>query len=215
MSWWRRHYQIVFFISPLIILAVLYIVSLWPSNYFLEFVKEDKPIENLQVIVLLVGVGVLSWQLWQYRQILSPWKKALTAFMILGLFFVAGDEISWGQRLLGITTPDALREINLQEETTLHNIQGVQGFTESAYLIIGIFGGFGWIFKKYLPRRLQFFIAPSYLAPLFLTQVIYYAYPFYWGENRIKQWSEVMELLFYLAVISHAAVIFYRLKSTS
>lgn len=34
----------------------------------------------------------------------------------------AGEEISWGQRILGFETPDALREVNRQDEFTLHNV---------------------------------------------------------------------------------------------
>lgn len=40
------------------------------------------------------------------------------------LFFVfAGEEISWGQRILNIETPDLLKEINVQREINLHNIR--------------------------------------------------------------------------------------------
>ena len=34
----------------------------------------------------------------------------------------AGEEISWGQRIFDYPTPDILREINSQNEMTLHNI---------------------------------------------------------------------------------------------
>ncbi len=40
----------------------------------------------------------------------------------LVMVFVAGEEISWGQRLIGFATPDALMDINAQEEFNLHNI---------------------------------------------------------------------------------------------
>lgn len=45
-------------------------------------------------------------------------------FLLLGLlfFFGSGEEISWGQRLLNIETPEKLKEINAQGEITLHNL---------------------------------------------------------------------------------------------
>lgn len=45
--------------------------------------------------------------------------------VLLGLFFifVAGEEISWGQRILGFETPEAVMAENLQGETTLHNLK--------------------------------------------------------------------------------------------
>ena len=53
---------------------------------------------------------------------LKPW-----IFFLLGagLFFAAGEEISWGQRLLGVETPDSLKEANDQDEINIHNL----GFT--------------------------------------------------------------------------------------
>ena len=44
----------------------------------------------------------------------------------LALVFAAGEEISWGQRIFLFETPDYLREINLQDEFNLHNIEGLQ-----------------------------------------------------------------------------------------
>ncbi len=41
----------------------------------------------------------------------------------IGLVFVAGEEISWGQRIIGFATPDYLLDNNIQEELNLHNIR--------------------------------------------------------------------------------------------
>jgi hypothetical protein len=39
------------------------------------------------------------------------------------LFFLAfGEEISWGQRIFGLETPDVLQEANMQGELNLHNL---------------------------------------------------------------------------------------------
>jgi hypothetical protein len=45
-------------------------------------------------------------------------------FLIVALvfFFGAGEEISWGQRLLGFHTPESLYNVNVQREFNLHNI---------------------------------------------------------------------------------------------
>jgi hypothetical protein len=46
-------------------------------------------------------------------------------FLLLALvFFIGfGEEISWGQRIFGLSTPALLREINSQNEINLHNIK--------------------------------------------------------------------------------------------
>ena len=38
------------------------------------------------------------------------------------MFVFMGEEISWGQRILGFGTPEVLMEINHQQEFNLHNI---------------------------------------------------------------------------------------------
>ena len=45
-------------------------------------------------------------------------------YLVVAVTFVFGmlEEISWGQRLFGWSTPESLTSINEQDETTLHNI---------------------------------------------------------------------------------------------
>ena len=40
----------------------------------------------------------------------------------LAFFMVAGEEVSWGQRVFGIETPEALAAMNYQQEITAHNL---------------------------------------------------------------------------------------------
>jgi hypothetical protein len=51
-------------------------------------------------------------------------------------FLVAGEEVSWGQRLLGLGTPGALAEVNVQGETNLHNIEGVHGIVRAVSVVV-------------------------------------------------------------------------------
>lgn len=58
---------------------------------------------------------------------------ALLALVALGALVLAGEEISWGQRVFGLTGADALVSNNRQGELNLHNFQ--QGAGVSADLI--------------------------------------------------------------------------------
>jgi hypothetical protein len=46
--------------------------------------------------------------------------------LFLAVLFVVmcGEEISWGQRILGLETPEGLAKLNAQKETNLHNMFG-------------------------------------------------------------------------------------------
>lgn len=98
--------------------AVLYRVDL---PWLRRLTVEDGPVENLTSIAYIVAAGLMAWGAWQSRQRgLFLWMHAVL------FFFVAGEEISWGQRILGFGTPAALDQINVQHEFTLHNIEGAR-----------------------------------------------------------------------------------------
>ena len=46
-------------------------------------------------------------------------------FLLLGILFLVIflEEISWGQRIFNITTPESIREINMQGELNIHNLE--------------------------------------------------------------------------------------------
>jgi hypothetical protein len=54
--------------------------------------------------------------------------KRLSIVGIALLFFVgAGEEMSWGQRIFHVATPQAVKEANVQGELTIHNLAFFQG----------------------------------------------------------------------------------------
>ncbi|QBQ54441.1 hypothetical protein [Nitrosococcus wardiae] len=53
-------------------------------------------------------------------------RRSAVWHALLGLFFLlcVGEEVSWGQRLLGFETVDLLEDLNVQDENNLHNLLG-------------------------------------------------------------------------------------------
>lgn len=99
------------------------VISYVDRSYFEQtYVKEDGFIENFTVIPLAIG-GVTSimylFKLSRYRSWLF---NACMVFIAVFCFFIAGEEISWGQRIFNIETPEFFLENNLQQETNLHNL---------------------------------------------------------------------------------------------
>jgi len=53
----------------------------------------------------------------------EPWRqRVLWAVIAAVAALVALEEISWGQRIFGLRTPELLLEVNRQKELNLHNI---------------------------------------------------------------------------------------------
>lgn len=129
------------------------------------------------------------------------------------LFFISLEEISYGQRIFGFTTPKQIKEINLQEETNIHNILGYE-INQIAYILIGFYGLFSrQIVTNFFPKKgkgLIIFTPPKYLSwYFFLVFLVYYDRNFLnlnydivsnnvFRKYAIWQWLEVSEL--YLAI---------------
>lgn len=73
------------------------------------------------------------------------WRERRLFDGLVGAFcvFVAGEEFSWGQRLLGIIPPDPFLEHNVQQELTLHNFAGI--FGEPKWVLMMALVGFGLV----------------------------------------------------------------------
>jgi hypothetical protein len=96
------------------------------------------------------------------------------SLLVLALLFVfgTGEEISWGQRIFGIGTPDALSESNRQGELNLHNVNALGGVNALFQLFWLIFGVVIPVVAMWRPGRLLLErltpILPVALAPLFV-----------------------------------------------
>ena len=104
------------------------------------FTHEDGCAEWLQV-VFDSGALVLGALCTQHLQRQGRrGAAALYALVCLGLVFVLGEELSWGQRIFGWGTPETFVAANKQEETNLHNIYGVGEMFKWIQLLVGAYG---------------------------------------------------------------------------
>ncbi|MCA1337715.1 hypothetical protein [Pseudooceanicola marinus] len=109
----------------------------WFNPDLFEFVlmREDGPYEYLTALFLVVAGVLLVWRASQLRGQGLRALAVLTVFYALLFFFVAGEEISWGQRIFGWVSGDFFVENNFQEETNLHNM--MVGDTQLATSLFG------------------------------------------------------------------------------
>ncbi len=113
-------------IPAIVILSVVaYAMSkVMASNAFGDHwvAREDGLLEMLTFCALATCAGLCLYRGWSLRGQRSP---AFIAMLVAGsavLAFGAGEEISWGQRILGIESPEFFQTHNGQGETNLHNL---------------------------------------------------------------------------------------------
>lgn len=92
--------------------------------YFFDsvYTVEDGLIEWLTVVFLLLGACVCFARVFQLKGKKPTLFLACTALLGLLFIFGAGEEISWGQRIFNVETPEFFLEHNKQQETNFHNL---------------------------------------------------------------------------------------------
>lgn len=130
---------------------VLLLVGMGLSHYdhalFREsYVIEDGFIEWLTVLGLVLCAGACGYRvvtLWGQKK---PLFIAVLAFMTVVFIFGAGEEISWGQRILNVETSEFFEQHNAQGEMNLHNLR-VNGVKINKLIFAK---GLGIVFLLYL-----------------------------------------------------------------
>ena len=166
-----RRYRIISQ-SLLYMLPALSLLFLWLAPAAAAKVgTEDGPAENITALLMLAASVIMLIRGLNYYKINR--QIGAVAILIAAAFFVfAGEEISWGQRLLSIETSDFMQQYNWQGETNLHNLHtdiSNVAFHYGAliFLIIAplFYNRLIWLTKK-LPQLsfIERFIAPSWTA---------------------------------------------------
>ena len=116
--------EIATYAFVLVIVVIGIIISL-VNREFLEakYIREDGLIEWLTVIGFVVGGLVCFRRALALRRAKPMGFITLTILLGLAFMFIAGEEISWGQRIFRVKTPEWMQQRNTQEEMNLHNLK--------------------------------------------------------------------------------------------
>jgi len=104
--------------------------------------REDGLLEMGTFFALMASAVLCLYRGWTLRNERSKRFVSMLGLAAVVLIFGAGEEISWGQRILGIETPEFFQAHNLQNETNLHNLVvagvGVNKLVFGKLLAIGL-----------------------------------------------------------------------------
>lgn len=131
-------------------------------------VSENQPVEMLTF--LFGAVGGIGGMMFARRLRTAGAHGLVVAFyglFALLLFCVAMEEIAWGQQLFKFQTPDSWRAINMQGETTLHNLAGMQNKNSYLRAFFGLGGLIGVALNLW--PRFKAVAPPPILLPWFIV----------------------------------------------
>jgi len=152
-------------LRPFLLLTFMYgVVAFLPFGIFGWLQNEDGLMEWGSVVLLILS-AINAFRLQKKSQ--DGWDRLnWILFFVLCCLFI-GEEISWGERLHGIGI-DAIRSINTQGETNLHNIAAFQskGLLHLGWAGLGLTLGLGGFVCRATPliparRYMLYFTLPG------------------------------------------------------
>lgn len=164
-------YYIFLFVNFFFILLLIF----FPDLYTL-ITYEDHIIEFATCIGLFATSMIFLFTLIKKRDSLPITGKITIGLGVLVCFFGAGEEISWGQRIFDIPTPESIAAINDQNELNIHNIDKkfFDRLLIRATILISLLGTVCLYFKKHSIFGINL---PSYpLVTAFALVPLYHQY---------------------------------------
>jgi len=207
-KFYNKYYQKIIFLLPIAILTILALIFMRYNLFFMFLRKEDSIVEWLQFIFIAIS-SVVSFLLHLHWKRKNKILSIIFFILALGLFLVAGEEISWGQRIFNFQTPDEYKKLNTQGETTLHNYGPVFGLVYRAYMLIGLLGTTGWIFKPVFNKivnkdwnKVFQNLIPDWQYSSYFATAFFYNLDRFYIHPRVGMalWEEIMELILFLGV---------------
>jgi hypothetical protein len=124
---------------PIVFLLLFFALKYFNTEFYYSLLVEDGFLEWMQCLLYLAAGVIFLTAFWRTRK-KNLRRGLLYLIYSLALIFVAGEEISWGQRILNFSNPEYFEQNNNQGEFTLHNLDPVQGKLHDAYILVGLGG---------------------------------------------------------------------------
>ena len=123
-------------VVALLAMAASYATFLLPRETVYRLGREDGLFEDLTAVFFFGASALFAVAFWRSRRVDNESggggndlflfrTKRNWFFLLLAMlfFFGGGEEISWGQRIFGWSTPQTFEQANIQRETNIHNLK--------------------------------------------------------------------------------------------
>lgn len=219
-----------------VFMALCYTAVTQPVEVIHHLTEEDGLFENMGASFFLFTSLLFLYSYAKSKQpqfFLFKEVNRNYSLLVIGLlfFFIFGEEISWGQRVLNLETGTFFKESNIQNETNLHNLKvfnsvDVNNIKRQWWDIFSMsrmfrLFWFTWCFLipigSYLfPKSISFFkkVGIPLLPPVFGILMMLNFSIFKFFEFRLSQMAEVVEIeecitafLFFMIALSNSSVL--------
>ncbi len=163
--------------------------------------SEDGPLEWIQFIEYAIS-SILALSIY----VRTKRKKNINSIIWLLIaflsFVIAGEEISWGERITGIGI-NSISDINVQGETNFHNLPFFHNYLlDPIFEISCIFlGWFGW--RKF--KNIKAFPSKDLSLYFLFVAFFYFYFDISWASTtqQIRNDQEIFEFLLSTGIFLH------------
>lgn len=222
--------KIIIFLFPIFLFIIFLFTKILLPDTYKEIIQEDSIIEYAQMLFYFLSSilsVIVSMKFFKRRLFIHG---CLYCLLALGLFFVSLEEINWGQRLFNMTSPEYFKYHNTQKAISFHNLYGMQSLSHYAYIIIGAYGAFSWIFLRIIASKLEiksnnvlYYIIPEWFLSSYFFFILF-IYSLFWllvfvikplpGGFIIWKDQEPVELLLSMGFFCFVAIHYIKLRKS-
>ena len=176
--------------------------------------QEDGIVETTTAVFYMAASALFAWMAVSTGGYRRLWCLGFAALF----FFVAAEEISWGQRILGFGTPESMQAANVQHEFNFHNLEAIHSNIRMiGLLVIGVLCFVMPVSNKLLLQsayeRLGVPVFPLWASGIVAIAIMFMAYPRFVLGRIIFAMDEVGELLLGIAFLCFALDAFDRVRT--
>ena len=170
-------------------------------SWFDWFRSEDGPLEWIQFVEYAIS-SLIAFCIYIRRKKKREINSIVWLLIAFSTFVIAGEEISWGQRLFGLSI-NGLSNINVQGETNLHNLPFFQNYLLDPFfqVICLFFGWLGW--KKF--KNIDAFPNKNLSLFFLFVALFYFYFDISWASTteQIRNDQEIFEFLLSTGIFLH------------
>jgi hypothetical protein len=163
--------------------------------------SEDGPLEWLQFFEYVLS-ALLAFIIYARRKKKKEINSLIWFSIALLSLIIAGEEISWGERLTGIGI-DTISNLNVQGETNFHNLPFFHNYLlDPVFEISCIFlGWFGW--RKF--KNIDAFPSKNLSLFFLFVALFYFYFDVSWASTteQIRNDQEIFEFLLSSGIFIH------------
>ena len=203
------------FILPQVSLfPILYLLFIYGFVYILPYGRdligiswfdwlrsEDGPLEWIQFIEYAIS-SILALFIYVRTKRKKNINSIIWLLIALLSFVIAGEEISWGERITGIGI-NSISSINIQGETNFHNLPFFHNYLlDPIFEISCIFlGWFGW--RKF--KNIKAFPSRDLSLYFLFVALFYFYFDLSWASTtqQIRNDQEIFEFLLSTGIFLH------------